>query len=264
MRSTKTWSPPAGCRWLFSVSDSDHIDSNVRAHDNADASADRLIVRHLGVVDYLPVWRAMQDFTQRRDAETPDELWLLQHPPVFTQGQVGKAEHVLAPGDIPVIQVDRGGQVTYHGPGQLVGYLLINLKRRHLGVRDLVTTIEQVLVKVLAELDIDACPRADAPGVYVKRAGATDANKADAKIAQLGLRVRRGCSFHGLSLNIDMDMEPFLRINPCGHAGLDVTSIALQTGATPDFGAIADRVSEQFIRDLGYTARSDIRDGCLP
>ena len=221
---------------------------------------DLLLVRHLGVVDYLPAWQAMQDFTNNRDAGTPDELWLLQHPPVFTQGQAGKAEHLLAPGDIPVIQADRGGQVTYHGPGQLVAYLLVDLRRRKLGVRDLVTALEQALVRVLAQLDIDASPRADAPGVYVN----DERGEPAAKIAQLGLRVRRGCSFHGLSLNIDMDMEPFSRINPCGYADMAVTSIALQTGATPDFEAVADRVSQQLSADLGYTGRSEIRDGRLP
>lgn len=217
-------------------------------------------IRHLGVVDYLPAWQAMQRFTDNRDGETPDEIWLLQHPPVFTQGQAGKAEHVLAPGDIPVIQVDRGGQVTFHGPGQLVGYLLIDLKRRRMGVRQLVTLIENALVCVLETEGIEASPRPDAPGVYVTG----DDGAPGAKIAQLGLRVRRGCSFHGLSLNIDMDMEPFLRINPCGHTGLDVTSIALQTGRTPDFDAIAGRVGDQLLADLGYTAQLEVRNGVLP
>ena len=157
----------------------------------------------------------MREFTDARDATTPDELWLLQHPPVFTQGQAGKAEHVLAPGDIPVIQVDRGGQVTYHGPGQWVLYLLIDLRRRHLGVRDLVTLIEQSLVQLLGEYDISAAATPGAPGVYV------DGDK----IASLGLRVRRGCSYHGLALNVNMDLEPFGRINPCGYEGLQVTSM---------------------------------------
>lgn len=221
---------------------------------------EHLIVRHLGVVDYLPAWQAMQDFTNSRDSETPDELWLLQHPPVFTQGQAGKAEHLLNPGDIPVVQADRGGQVTYHGPGQLVAYLLVDLRRRKLGVRELVTVMERALVQVLAELDIDASPRADAPGVYVH----DERGRPGAKIAQLGLRVRRGCSFHGLSLNVDMDMEPFQRINPCGYVDMAVTSIARQTGTEPGFDSIADRVSQQLIADLGYTGRSDIRDGHLP
>lgn len=169
-----------------------------------------------GRADYLATLQAMKTFTDGRDADTPDELWLLQHPRVFTQGQAGKAEHVLAPGDIPVIQVDRGGQVTYHGPGQWVLYLLVDLRRRGLGVRQLVTLIENSIVQVLADYGIHAAPRADAPGVYV------DGDK----IASLGLRVRRGCSYHGLALNVDLDLEPFLRINPCGHEGLRVTSMA--------------------------------------
>jgi lipoyl(octanoyl) transferase len=179
-------------------------------------SAPPLVMRELGLVEYQPTLDAMRAFTDARDADTPDELWLLQHPRVFTQGQAGKAEHVLSPGDIPVIQVDRGGQVTYHGPGQWVIYLLVDIRRSHLGVRDLVTLIEQAIVQLLAEYQIDAEPRADAPGVYV----------AGDKIAALGLRVRRGCSYHGLSLNVDMDLQPFQRINPCGYQGLQVTSMA--------------------------------------
>ena len=179
-------------------------------------SAPPLLIRELGLVEYQPTLDAMRAFTDARDADTPDELWLLQHPRVFTQGQAGKAEHVLSPGDIPVIQVDRGGQVTYHGPGQWVIYLLVDIRRSHLGVRDLVTLIEQAIVQLLAEYQIDAEPRADAPGVYV----------AGDKIAALGLRVRRGCSYHGLSLNVDMDLQPFQRINPCGYQGLQVTSMA--------------------------------------
>jgi lipoyl(octanoyl) transferase len=177
--------------------------------------APELIVRELGLVEYQPTLTAMRQFTDSRDAATPDELWLLQHPPIFTQGQAGKAEHVLAPGDIPVIQVDRGGQVTYHGPGQWVVYLLIDLRRHQLGVRDLVTLIELSLVQLLAEYEICAAAAPGAPGVYV----------AGDKIASLGLRVRRGCSYHGLALNVDMDLEPFGRINPCGYEGLQVTSM---------------------------------------
>jgi len=167
-------------------------------------------------VDYAPTLQAMKTFTDARGENTPDELWLLQHPPVFTQGQAGRAEHLLAPGDIPVIQVDRGGQVTYHGPGQWVVYLMVDLRRRGLGVRNLVDMIERSIVALLAEYRIEAAPDPAAPGVYV----------AGEKIASLGLRVRRGCSYHGLSLNVDMDLEPFRRINPCGHAGLRVTSMA--------------------------------------
>jgi lipoyl(octanoyl) transferase len=166
--------------------------------------------------DYLATLQAMKAFTDSRDAGTLDELWLLQHPRVFTQGQAGKAEHVLAPGDIPVIQVDRGGQVTFHGPGQWVLYLLVDLRRRGLGVRQLVTLIENSIVQVLEAYGIHAATLLDAPGVYVQ----------GDKIASLGLRIRRGCSYHGLALNVDLDLEPFLRINPCGHEGLRVTSMA--------------------------------------
>lgn len=175
----------------------------------------QLLERQLGLVAYEPTLTAMREFTDSRGAQTPDELWLLQHPPVFTQGQAGKAEHVLAPGDIPVIQVDRGGQVTYHGPGQWVLYLLVDLRRHSVGVRDLVTLIEDSLIQLLAEYAISAVAKSGAPGVYV----------AGDKIASLGLRVRRGCSYHGLALNVDMDLEPFQRINPCGYEGLQVTSM---------------------------------------
>jgi lipoyl(octanoyl) transferase len=176
---------------------------------------DKILVRHLGLQHYEPVSQAMHDFTDSRDDNTPDEIWLVEHLPVFTQGQAGKAEHVLVPGDIPVIQSDRGGQVTYHGPGQQVMYVLLNLKRRKLGVRELVTLLEQTVVDTLAEYGIDAHPRADAPGVYV----------GEMKICSLGLRIRKGCSFHGLALNINMDLSPFLRINPCGYAGMEMTQM---------------------------------------
>lgn len=195
-----------------------------------------------GRADYLATLQAMKTFTDNRDADTPDELWLLQHPRVFTQGQAGKAEHVLAPGDIPVIQVDRGGQVTYHGPGQWVLYLLVDLRRRGLGVRQLVTLIENSIVQVLADYGIHAAPRADAPGVYV------DGDK----IASLGLRVRRGCSYHGLALNVDLDLEPFLRINPCGHEGLSVTSMAqcLPDQSALDMGKVGDALFAALRRQL--------------
>ena len=194
-----------------------------------------ILTRELGLADYEPVLDAMRELTDTRDENTPDQLWLLQHPRVFTQGQAGKAEHVLAPGDIPVIQVDRGGQVTYHGPGQWVIYLLVDLKRRKLGVRDLVTLIEQSIVTLLAEYAIEAAPRPEAPGVYV------DGDK----IASLGLRVRRGCSYHGLSLNVDMDLEPFQRINPCGYEGLQVTSMArLLPDVELDMDAVGARLLE--------------------
>lgn len=186
---------------------------------------DKILVRHLGLQPYEPVSQAMHDFTDLRDDTTLDEIWLVEHLPVFTQGQAGKAEHLLMTGDIPVIQSDRGGQVTYHGPGQQVMYVLLNLKRRKLGVRELVTLLEQTVVNTLAEYGIDAHPRADAPGVYV----------GEMKICSLGLRIRKGCSFHGLALNINMDLTPFQRINPCGYAGMEMTQMRQWVDtATPD------------------------------
>ncbi|OAT34039.1 octanoate-[acyl-carrier-protein]-protein-N-octanoyltransferase [Buttiauxella brennerae ATCC 51605] len=186
-------------------------------------SQDTIQIRQLGLQPYEPISQAMHDFTNTRDETTADEIWLVEHQRVFTQGQAGKAEHVLVPGDIPVIQSDRGGQVTYHGPGQQVMYVLLNLKRRKLGVRELVTILEQTVVNTLAELGINAYPRADAPGVYVD----------GRKICSLGLRIRKGCSFHGLALNVDMDLSPFLRINPCGYAGLEMTQVsALRAGTS--------------------------------
>ncbi|MDH3641647.1 MAG: lipoyl(octanoyl) transferase LipB [Gammaproteobacteria bacterium] len=173
-------------------------------------------VRDLGRTDYQTVFEAMRSFTEARGETTIDEVWLTEHHPVFTQGQAGKAEHVLAPGDIPVVQTDRGGQVTFHGPGQIVGYLLFDLRRMGVSVRELVTGIEEAVVNVLADYGIDGAPRADAPGVYV----------GGAKVAALGLRVRRGYSYHGLSLNVNMDLEPFSRINPCGLLGMEVTQVS--------------------------------------
>ena len=201
-----------------------------------------LIVRDLGLVEYQPTLEAMRELTAVRDADTPDEIWLLQHTPVFTQGQAGKAEHVLAAGDIPVIQVERGGQVTYHGPGQLVAYLMLDLRRLGLGVRELVTAMEQSLVDLLASYGVQAAPRADAPGVYV----------GEAKIASLGLRVRRGCSFHGLALNVDMDMQPFSRINPCGYSGLQMTQLSEQVSAPVEMHDVAQRLEQALRQQLGY------------
>ena len=175
-------------------------------------SENTLIVRQLGRQRYMPIWQKMQDFTDTRDENTPDEIWLVEHESVFTQGQAGKDEHLLAPGDIEVIKVDRGGQVTYHGPGQQMMYVLFNLRRLKIGVRELVTWLEECIIESLAEYNIEAYAKADAPGVYVN----------DSKIASLGLRVRRGCSFHGLALNVNMDLSPFLRINPCGYAGMNM------------------------------------------
>lgn len=205
-----------------------------------------IVQRELGQVEYQPTLQAMQDFTDSRSPDTPDELWLLQHPRVFTQGQAGKAEHVLAAGDIPVIQVDRGGQVTYHGPGQWVLYLMVDLRRRNFGVRDLVNLIERSIVMLLAEYDIQAKPWPEAPGVYV----------GGEKIASLGLRVRRGCSYHGLALNVDMDLDPFKRINPCGHAGLEVTSMArLLPAQTLDTAVIGRRLLAIVAGQLGADSR---------
>ncbi|WP_189339507.1 lipoyl(octanoyl) transferase LipB [Pectobacterium peruviense] len=204
---------------------------------------DKIIVRQFGVQPYEPVSLAMHNFTDRRDDKTPDEIWLVQHPRVFTQGQAGKTEHVLMPGDIPVIQSDRGGQVTYHGPGQQVMYVLIDLKRRKLGVRQLVTTIENTVIGTLAHFQIEAHARPDAPGVYV----------GERKICSLGLRIRKGCSFHGLALNIAMDLSPFLRINPCGYAGMEMTQLSdLVPGVTLD--DTSPVLVKTFLQLVGYSA----------
>jgi lipoyl(octanoyl) transferase len=202
-----------------------------------------LRVRHLGRQPYEPVWRAMQRFTDARDGDTVDEFWVLEHDPVFTLGQAGKWEHVLLPGEIPVVPVDRGGQVTYHGPGQIVGYPLFDLRRLGIGVRELVHRIEQSLIDTLARYDIVALRREGAPGVYV----------GDAKIAALGLRVRRGCSFHGLAFNIRMDLEPFSRINPCGYQGLAVTQV-LDCGGPADLSVVANDLVAAVCAGFGFTA----------
>lgn len=172
-----------------------------------------MIIRDLGLQPYQPVWAEMQQFTAQREATSEDELWLLEHSPVFTLGRNGKNEHLLDPGSIPVVQTDRGGQVTYHGPGQLIGYSLLDLRRLGIGVRQMVSLLENSIIAVLADANIKAAARADAPGVYVD----------DAKIAALGLRVKNGACYHGVSFNINMDLSPFARINPCGFAGLAVT-----------------------------------------
>ena len=202
---------------------------------------DRLSVRRLGLAGYEPVWRDMQSFTDSRDASSGDELWLVQHPPVFTQGQAGKAEHVLAPGDIPVIQVDRGGQVTYHGPGQIVAYPLVDIKRKGITVREFVNRIETAIIDVLAQYRVKGERIEGAPGIYVS----------GDKIASLGLRVRRGCTFHGMAFNIDMDLEPFQRINPCGYAGLQVTQLSAL--APVDFQEVEDRLIDSLAQHLGYS-----------
>lgn len=202
----------------------------------------RLIVRHLGLRDYVAVWQDMRDFTDRRDTGTTSECWIVEHPPVFTQGQAGRAEHVLAPGDIPLVQTDRGGQVTYHGPGQLVVYLLLSLREAGVGVRGLVTAMEQAVIDTLGRHGVRAAARRDAPGVYVD----------GAKLASLGLRVRRGCSYHGLALNVDNDLEPFERINPCGFPGLDVTSTR-KLGVAADQQQLAAELVQHLAEALGYT-----------
>lgn len=207
-----------------------------------DSLASRLLLRRLGLAEYEPVWRRMQAFTDGRDENSPDEVWLVQHPPVFTQGQAGKAEHILAPGAIPVVAVDRGGQVTYHGPGQVVAYPLLDIARKGIGVRDLVCRLEEAVISVLAEYGVRGERRSGAPGIYV----------AGAKIASLGLRVRRGRTFHGLAFNVDMDLEPFGRINPCGYAGLQVTQLSA-LAQEADVGGVEQRLVASLARQLGYS-----------
>jgi lipoyl(octanoyl) transferase len=203
-------------------------------------------IRHLGRVDYEPTWRAMQHFTEVRTAATPDEIWFLEHPPVFTLGMNASRAHLIAPGDIPVVQIDRGGQVTYHGPGQLVVYPLIDLKRAALGIRDFVTALERSVIALAAAYGIGAQCRRSAPGVYV----------ADAKLASVGVRVRRNGSYHGLALNVALDLEPFGRINPCGYEGLRMTQLAALGG--PATVALAAAALEPHLRSaLGFPAITD-------
>ena len=202
MRFIATLLPIRGSKWRF-----DCGCNNVKTLNN-----DQPIIRYLGRVEYEPTWRAMQTFTAQRTPTTPDEIWLLEHAPVYTQGQAGKPEHLIAETDVPVIQIDRGGQITYHGPGQVVAYLLIDLRRRGYGIRELVTRMEQAVIDLLAAQGVTAARLDGAPGVYVD----------GAKIAALGLRVKRGCTYHGLALNVDMDLTPFQAVNPCGYAGMRV------------------------------------------
>lgn len=204
-----------------------------------------MILRWLGRVDYEPTWRAMQRFTDERGPETQDEIWLLEHPPVFTLGMAADPSHVLAPGDIPVIQIDRGGQVTYHGPGQLVAYPLVDVKRLGISVRGLVTALENAVIGYVAEFGVAAIGRRDAPGVYV----------GGRKLAAIGLRIRRHASYHGLALNVDMDLEPFSRINPCGMAGLEVTQLK-ELGGPGDVRTVADALGPRIARSLGESAKS--------
>ena len=197
------------------------------------------VVKHLGLVEYEPTWRAMQQFTAQRTADTRDELWLVQHPPVFTQGQAGKPEHLLNLTDIPVVQIDRGGQVTYHGPGQIVAYLLLDLRRWKINVRDLVRLMEDSVIDLLAAHGVPATGREDAPGVYV----------GDAKIASLGLKIRNGCCYHGLAFNVEMDLTPFGYINPCGYAGLRVTQ-AREVGIATPLAELEQRLAHTLVTRL--------------
>jgi lipoyl(octanoyl) transferase len=202
------------------------------------------VIHTLGLVEYLPTWEAMKRFTAGRapDVQTPgtrDEIWLLQHPPIYTQGLAGLPEHLLQSGSIPVIKIDRGGQITYHGPGQIVAYLLLDLRRWKINVRELVRLMEQAVVDLLGEYGVAACGRDDAPGVYVN----------DAKIASLGLKIRRGCCYHGLALNVDMDMTPFSHINPCGHAGLRVTQ-CVELGIAAGLNELQAQLSQNLIHGL--------------
>ncbi len=198
-----------------------------------------MIIRKLGLQPYEPVWRAMQHYTEQRGAKSADELWVVEHNPIYTLGLNGKTEHILNTTKTPIINIDRGGQVTYHGPGQLIIYLLFDLKRHNWGVRHLVTTIESSIIELLADYRITAHARADAPGVYVNQA----------KIAALGLRIRRHCSYHGLSLNVNMDLTPFDHINPCGHAGMAVTQLSEQ-GITENLESVADKLLNKLYQTL--------------
>ncbi len=206
-------------------------------------AVDAPVLRWLGHAEYQPTWRAMQRFVEERGPDAADELWFLEHPPVFTLGMNSRPEHLLAPGDIPVVQIDRGGQVTYHGPGQLVVYPLLDLGRAGLGVRTLVEGIERAIVATVAQWGIEAVGRRDAPGVYV----------AGRKLASIGLRIRRGRSYHGLALNVAMDLEPFRRINPCGYAGLEMTQVG-DLGGPVDLRIVAEALAPRLLESLGYGA----------
>lgn len=208
------------------------------------STTQRLVVRSLGRQEYEPLWRAMQTFTDQRGDDTPDELWFTEHPPVFTLGLNASREHLLSPGDIPVVQIDRGGQVTYHGPGELMIYPLVHLRRAGLGVRDMVTALEHAAVALLAEFSITARSRADAPGVYVD----------GRKIASVGLRVRRGATYHGMALNIDVDLEPFSRINPCGYSDLEVVDLRT-LGISESMAQIQQRIQHHLLCRLDMRNR---------
>ncbi|MEQ6917186.1 lipoyl(octanoyl) transferase LipB [Halomonas aquatica] len=210
-------------------------------------------LHRLGRRTYTPVWQAMRALTDGRDAATPDQFWLVEHDPVFTQGQAGKPEHLLMPGDIPVVATDRGGQVTYHGPGQVVLYPLLDVRRARLGVRDLVSALEQAVIALLADHGVVALARPDAPGVYV----------GEAKIASLGLRIRRGASFHGVAINVDGDLSPFSRINPCGYAGMAMTRLADLVDDCPGVEAVGERLADCLARELGRELKAPSRQADL-
>jgi lipoyl(octanoyl) transferase len=213
----------------------------IERSSEADHANRRPIIRWLGRVEYEPTWRAMQRFTDERDAETPDEIWFLEHPPVFTLGMNASAAHVLAPGDIPVVQIDRGGQVTYHGPGQLVVYPLVDLRRAKLSVRGIVTALEQSVIRLASEFGIVAEARQGAPGIYV----------GDKKLGSVGIRIRRHSSYHGLAVNVKLDLEPFHRINPCGYQGLEMTQLS-ELGGPGTVESAAEGLEPHLLRALGF------------
>ncbi len=210
-------------------------------------------IRQFGQMEYLPTWEAMREFTDQRNNETDDEIWLLEHPPVFTQGQAGKEEHLLDSGSIPVIQIDRGGQITYHGPGQLICYVLLNLRRLDLTIKKLINLLEQSIIDLLEQYGIKSERRVNAPGIYVDQA----------KIAALGLRVKKGCTFHGLALNVKMDLEPFSRINPCGFPGMSVTQLS-DLGIDRDISEINSDLINILCTHLNYNSKNIISETSLP
>ena len=231
MRSTRTFATTKRSK--------SHYEAN---HRQGSGTVKPLVVRSLGIMEYEPVWEAMRKFVSERTTETTSEFWLVEHPPVFTQGQAGKAEHILDSGDIPVIQTDRGGQVTYHGPGQAVIYLLLDLREAGIGIKTLVNRIEQAVINLLANHGIRGERRDGAPGIYVK----------EQKIASIGLRVKRFSTYHGVSLNVAMDLEPFSRINPCGYSGLDVTDLK-SLGVETKIDKIYTELTTELATLLGYT-----------
>lgn len=209
-----------------------------------------LLIRWLGQQEYVSTWSRMQDFTNARGNDTPDEIWFLEHPPVFTQGQNGKPEHVIDPGHIPIIKTDRGGQVTYHGPGQLMAYTLIDVKRKGLTTRAFVSCLENVIVAYLNQLGIAAYAQKDAPGVYI----------AAQKICSIGLRIRKGFAYHGIAFNIHPDLSPFTRINPCGFNNLKMTALQLHAPYLTDIKTVANDLTNFFVKELSYTHKTWIDD----